>query len=377
MLEDLIFLIFTFLSLIGIKIKGKNSFFYNYLEIENTKPIRGIFVWMIFFRHYTGYYKRDLRKISIKIDKSLEQNIVSLFLFYSGYGINLCYKNKGIKYIKTLPIKSLVIFIKSQLILLIFILNNIILGKKISFKYYLYSVIFKKGIGNSYWFAFTIITLYIHSFLSFILINNKKFHFLGIIFLTIICQFHVKFVYKYYHPKEIISVDTIICFIIGFYYSFFQVYLDKLIMLNDYIYFSLISTCSFFYHKFYFNENFKNIYCRSIRNGFFTILIIMFSMKIQFKNEFLEFMNFHSYSIYLIQRAIMIFIHEKKYFKNNEFVRFLFEFFTVLSMSCFFDKYSVYIDIMFQRKIKFIRKEKKKDYNFIVIDNNLNLSNRF
>ena len=275
MLEDLIFLIFIFLSIIGVNIKGINKFFINYLELENTKSIRGIFVWMIFFRHYNGYYKYDKNKISIKIDKSLEQNIVSLFLFYSGYGINLSFKKNGIKYIKTLPIKSLIIYIKFQLILLIFVMNNIILGKKITIKIYLFAVIFKRGIGNSYWFAFTIIILYIYSFFSFILIRNQKYHFLGIIFMTIICYFHANFIYKYYHPRKINSVDTIICFIIGFYYSFFQNYIDKIIMINDYIYFCILSICCFFYHKYYFHQKYKSIFCRSMRNCFCTILIIL------------------------------------------------------------------------------------------------------
>ena len=173
---------------------------------------------MIFFRHSTSYYYRDPNKISIIIDTPFEQNIVSLFLFYSGYGIYKSFLSKGRKYIKTLPIKSAILFKKTQLILLLFLLNNKILGKIIYLKQYLYTAILKISIENSYWFAFTIIIIYIKSFLAFILIKNKKYNFLGIILLTIICCFHIVFVYKYYHPNEIISVDTIICFITGFYY---------------------------------------------------------------------------------------------------------------------------------------------------------------
>ena len=234
-MENLIFLILSLLSLINVDVKCNNLFFKDYMELNNTYNIRGIFVWMIFFRHCTSYYNRNNGKTSIIIDVSLQQNIVSLFLFYSGYGIYKSFEQKGIGYIKTLPIKSLIIFIKSQLILLIFLINNKILGNKISLKHYLYAVIFKKSIGNSYWFAFAIITLYIHSFISFILIRNKKFNFLGIIFITIICYYHAKYVYKYYHPNEMISVDTIICFVIGFYYSFLNPYIDKIIMFNDII----------------------------------------------------------------------------------------------------------------------------------------------
>ncbi len=167
-----------------------------------------MFVWMIFFRHFTEYInkRQKINKISILIDRSLEQNIVSLFLFYSGYGIYESYKLKGNKYIKSLPLKSLILFIKSQIVLLLFLLNNNILGIKTSLKDILLSIIFKKGIGNSYWFNFTIILLYNYSFFSFIFVK-KKFNFLSIIFINIICYFHIKFVFNYYHRNIIISIN--------------------------------------------------------------------------------------------------------------------------------------------------------------------------
>ena len=350
-MENLIFLIFTLLSFININIKGVNTFFEDYMNLDNTNSVKGIFVWMIFFRHCTGYYRIDYRKICFMIDRALQQNIVSLFLFYSGFGINESLKAKGIKYIKTLPIKTLIFFIKSQLILLIFLLNNKILGKTVSLKQYIYAVIFKKGIGNSYWFAFTIMTLYIHSYVSFIFIRKQRFYFIGIIFLTIISYYHVKLVYKYYHPREIISVDTVICFIIGFYYSFFNEYLNKIIMLNDIIYFTLLSIFIYIYYIYYVHQIKikKSVLYRSIKNMFFSLIIIILTMKIQFKNDFLKFMSSHSYSIYLLQRVTMIFIHQKGYFKNNEFIRFFFELSIVILMACVFDKYTIFIDKLFKR----------------------------
>ena len=170
---DLIYFLLCLLSFINIDIKGQNSFYNDYLELDSANYVKGIFVWMIFFRHFIGYFKRKdiLNKISLLIIDSLDQNVVSLFLFYSGYGINESYKKKGITYIKNLPKKSLILFIKSQIAILFFLLNNILLGIKTSLKKYCLAIIFKEGIGNSYWFNFTIILLYLYSFFSFILIK--------------------------------------------------------------------------------------------------------------------------------------------------------------------------------------------------------------
>jgi peptidoglycan/LPS O-acetylase OafA/YrhL len=351
-MEDLIFLILVFLSLINSKIKCGNKFFNDYMEIENTNNVKGIFVWMIFFRHFTGYYMRNPRKVSIIIDSSFDQNIVSLFLFYSGYGIYKSFLKKGIKYIKTLPIKSIILFIKTQLILLMFLLNNIILHNKISLKEYFYAVILKKSIGNSYWFSFTIIIVYIEAFFAFILITNKKYTFLGIIFLTIICFFHIKFVYKYYHQNVIISVDTIICFITGFYYCYFQLYIDEIVMHNDINYFSLLSIIIYLYYKFYIHDKKAILLYKILKNFFFTLILVILTMKIQLKNDFLKFLNSHSYSIYLLQRIVFIYILQKGILKSYPFIRFFFDFSIIILMSCLFDKYSIYIDIFLKNYFK-------------------------
>lgn len=330
---NLIYLILCLLSLFKLNVKFFNKFFYDYMNINNTNQIKGILVWMIFFRHCTEYFPKSTKvgKISILIDKSWEQNIVSPFLFYSGFGINESFLKKGIKYIKTLPKKSAIIFIKSEIILLFFLFNNIFLGLKVSLKRYLLAIIFKKSIGNGYWFAFAIITLYIYSFLSFIFIKNKKFDFLGILFITMFCFFHIIFVYRYYHKNKIISVDNIICFALGFYYSLLKPYLDKKIMKNEYSYYRMIILFILFYCQYFISKK-RNIFNASLKNCFFVIIIVLITMKIKFKNEFLSLLNSHSYSIYLLQRVIMIHFSKKKYFEHNELIKFFIQF-----ISCCFN----------------------------------------
>ena len=285
---DLIYLILNLLSYFNIKIKGPNSYFDDYMDLENTNAIKGIFVWMIFFRHFTEYLNYNLikNKKSILIDKSLKQNIVSLFLFYSGYGIFESFKKKGNKYIKTLPIKSFILLIKTEIIIFIFLCNNILLGIKINLEQYLQAIIFRKSIGNSYWFCLAIISLYIYSFFAFFFIRKKIFGIFGIFLITIICFLHIYLVYVYYNPKNLISVDTIICFVLGFYYSFFKSIIDKIIMKNDLIYFGIIFILIFNYYQFYVCSP-NNLYYMSLINGLFAIIIIIISMKMKVKNNFL------------------------------------------------------------------------------------------
>jgi peptidoglycan/LPS O-acetylase OafA/YrhL len=227
------------------------------------------------------------------------------------------------------------------------------LKKKITLKDYFCAVILKKSIGNSYWFSFAIISFYIEAFFAFILIRNKKFNFIGIIFLTIICYFHVKYVHKYYYPKEpVFNLDTVMCFIPGLYYSFFQSYLDKIIMFNDIIYLGFMSIVIYFYYKYHLHPKEGLLLYRSIKNCIFCLVAVLLTMKIQLKNDFLKFLNSHSYSIYLLQRIVFMYFREKGILNNNAFIRFFFQFSLILLISCIFDRITIYIDILFKKRTK-------------------------
>ena len=276
---DHFFIIFCLLSINNLELKGVNDFHYDYMEIENTNSVKGIFVWLIIFCHKIGY--GNFRNFWVfKVVINLGQKVVSMFLFYSGFGIYEAIKKNGPNYIKTLPIKAFILFIKFQIIILLFLVTNIIIFRyKISFKQYILSVIFKSAIGNSNWFAFTIIALYLYSYISFRFLKKKIFF--GIIILGFLCFLHIFFVFNYYYPKGFSTVDTILCFITGSIYSLFLKYFDKLIMKNDIYYFGIILiTIILFYRTF----NKGTLIKISFKNDLFAILVVLITMKVKFNN---------------------------------------------------------------------------------------------
>ena len=356
-MEDLIFFILCLLSAINISFKCKDTFFIDYMNLSNTSSIKGIFVWIIILQHYRGYYRRDPKFIYHIILNCTRQKMVSLFLFYSGYGIYESLKKNGINYIKKLPKKGLILLIKFEISIFLFLLNNVLLGIKINFKNYLLAIIFKTGIGNSYWFSFTIITFYFYSYLSFIFIKKNHFIFVGIFFINIISILHIFLIYNYFHPNSLPSVDNILCFNIGLYYSLLKNYFDKIIMKNDSYYFGFLSIILIIYTYFY-NFKIKSILVVSIINSLFCLIVILISMKIKFENDFLLKLNSHSYSIYLLQRLIMKYVSYKNYFKSNNFIRFFIVFFIILFASSIFDNKT---DFLFK-----IMKTKKMNKNKVL-----------
>ena len=90
---DYFFFMLCYLSIFNCKIKGLDNFFTDYMDFENTSCIRGIFVWIIIFLHKRKDFvnKNYLLKIILK---NLGQKVVTMFFFYSGFGIYESIKKK-------------------------------------------------------------------------------------------------------------------------------------------------------------------------------------------------------------------------------------------------------------------------------------------
>ena len=346
-MEDIAFFIFCLLSIINIDVKGVNNFFEDYIELENTYSVKGIFVWLVVFNHHREYYSKN-KYLYEKIMSFVGQKVVSLFFFYFGFEIYQSIKNKGNKYVKTLPVKTLILFIKSQLILLIFLVFNLFLRNKITLKQFFLSIIFKENIGNSDWFVFNILSYYLLSFLCFIFIKNKNYNFIGIFLITIIICLFSYFEYNYYYNKKIFTVENSIPFILGFYYSLLYKETDKIIMKNDINYFLILFFFMFLYFSFY-SYRYEDMLTYLNINGLFSLIVIIVTMKVRFDNEFLRLLNSHSFSIYLLQRTIMMTVYKKNYFNNHEFIGFFIQFVFILLISSGFDKYTSFIDKYFKR----------------------------
>ena len=180
--------------------------------------------------------------------------------------------------------------------------------------------------------------------------NVKGRFFVGVIIISIICFFHLKVVYIYFYPKSIYAVDTVLCFVTGFYYSYLKTYLDKILLKNDIYYFGVLSTTILIYYNLFQSK--LSLIDISIKNVLFAILIIFISIKVRFNNAFLRFLNSHSFSIYLLQRLVMSIVSRKRIFIQSDFFQISFEITTIFFIASLFDKYTTFIDILFKYKYK-------------------------
>ena len=85
-------------------------------------------------------------------------------------------------------------------------------------------------------------------------------------------------------------------------------------------------------------------------NGIFCIICVFISMKVRFDNEFLRFLNSHSFTIYLMQKVVLQTFFIKKYLKKHGFIKIFVQFILILYISTTFDKYTKFIDNLFESK---------------------------
>lgn len=279
--------------------KGFNE---NYLSRETTTAIKGIFVFFVFLSHFSQYYPLGAVPGDgfYYIKHNSGQLVVTMFLFYSGYGIYENIKCKGSVYVKTFPknriLKTLV---HLDAAVLIYVVLDCILGIKFKATDLLLSFTGWSTIGNSNWFMFTIIVQYIIVFLSFIIFRKRR-----IPALITATALSVIYMYIMYRFKENYWYNTALCLPFGMWYSHIKDGTEKVIMKNNITYFSfLIAFAAGFYFSYRYS---KYLVCYELWMLTFTVLILLISMKINVCNRALTWLGGHVFSIYILQRIPMI-----------------------------------------------------------------------
>ena len=171
----LFILLFLYLLLnININFNGLNK---DYLNKNNTLIVNALFVILVYYRHFSQYISIPTFIIDkiffIILDKS-EQLIVITFLFFSGYGIYECIKNKK-DYIKNFGKKR---FLKTYLnyafAVLLFVLLNLFMNNDLSIVKVLLSFTSYESIGNSNWYMLAIFAMYTFILIAFNITKNHK-----------------------------------------------------------------------------------------------------------------------------------------------------------------------------------------------------------
>ncbi len=305
----MVFFIFVLamLCLLGIKFSfGKG--FDDYMSPQKTGAIKGIFVIIVVLSHVRQYVDLKGNPFHEPFQEFmlfLGQLMVVMFLFYSGYGVLLGI-NKKEGYVKTIPTKRVLkVLLHYDIAILIFYLVGLALGKDYPIKKLLLSFIGLDAVGNSVWFIFVIIILYLINFVSFIFVKKRVV--LGTAITTVLSvgAAVVLFILK---KNEYWWYDTLLCYPLGMWFALAKPYIDKILLPSFDRWFACTAAAA---GAFAFLNYLFPIYDKS-RKIFipmalvFAVLVVLISMRVSINNGILRWFGKRVFGIYILQRIPMI-----------------------------------------------------------------------
>lgn len=294
---------------------------------------------LVFLRHSTDYcdFSQSSSYLFNFVNLGLKQLIVTTFLFYSGYGIYESIKNKDNYVNITLPKRIKKLYIYFLVSVISYLVMNSFLDIKYDIKTVISSLFTWESIGNSNWYIFAIISMYFFTYICFKVLKKDLHAIAGVTFLinlyTIILSL---FKYSYWY-------DTVICFALGLFVSYYKERIFSFFTRNNFIYSVSLFIVTLYFYTFYklhpFNVVFHELWALS-----FVILIMLISLKFKIYSKILLFLGKYTFWIYILQRMSMI-ILDKFYitdFRNYLFITFSFIITIILAMiyKKVFDKFN-------------------------------------
>lgn len=301
---NLYLLFIIIISLLGIKIfiKASNN---DYLSKDNTTCVKGIFILIVFYSHLCKYisYQHSKDFLMYDLRQFLGQLMVTMFLFYSGYGIYESIKKKKSNYINKIPIKRILItLLNFDIAVLTYAIINQLIGNSYSIREILLALTGWIGIGNDCWYIFAILLLYLSTYVSFIIFdkNNKN----AIICNWILTAFIMSIIaiykgsgYEYYY-------NTLLCYPFGLTYSYHKDKINRIIF-NNKKYILLFVTTILIFLLFKKAESINTIYY-SISSLLFTLCILLLSVKVNLNSPILKWFGNNLFWVFILHRIPMI-----------------------------------------------------------------------
>lgn len=276
-----------------------------YLSRESTNAIKGIFIILVFIQHIipyildSGYVVGEgfSAELFYFIKGHINQWIVAMFLFYSGYGVMESIRCKGEVYVKQMPKKRILkVFVDFAVAVSIYIVLALLLNQHLSVAKCLLAFTGWESVGNSNWYIFVIIILYLITYCCAVSLKCPQLIYF-ILFVTLIvagvlCCF-----------KPTYWSNTILCYVAGLFYSHYRSLLEPLFKSKYYIILillvlsmSCLDRMPFVMHSVLYNV-FAVLFC---------FMVLLATMKLRIKNEFLIWLGKNLFPIYIYQRIPMI-----------------------------------------------------------------------
>lgn len=291
----LVYVSIILILLYDIKIFKPNEYNLNPLSLNNSNAMKGLSAIVVVLHHIS---QRLYNPGYLFLFRYLGYLSVSLFFFYSGYGLMKSYESKcnylNDFWINRMP-KIIIPFIISNIL---FILIHIVLvGTKFS-AYDIFTYILGIRLIDDYkWYIISIVIFYSSFYFLFKYYDRNK-SIIGI-FILITCYNFTCFLLKMGNWWY----NTSYCFLIGIIFGAYYKYVFSFIR-KKYIIVTL-ALLSIFILTFILQVTKENIFISSISSACFVLVCICLLTKFDIDNKIINLLGSISYEIYLVHRLIL------------------------------------------------------------------------
>lgn len=300
--------VLLFVSTSGMKL---SSFHKDYISLDGTNAIKGIFAVLILYSHMRQYFTLTDTFVNNSYNAVLNyigQMMVTMYLFYSGYGLMESQRKKT-DYRKNFPKNRLFkILIHFDIAVILYIILQFILGKQYSVLEYMGSLIGWTSVGNSNWFIFVILALYVVFYLSLCIVDNfynglkKKLQRENIILITVFISCVILWFALYFTKGQSRWINNIMAFPLGICFSVYRSKAEEWLTKRGGYYYAVI----FLSLSLIAWRTFIGIDKIGICTSLFALWVVLISMKIKFDNKILQWLGTLAFPIFILQRLPMI-----------------------------------------------------------------------
>jgi len=281
-----------------------------------TTSINGIFVLLVLLSHFYQYAGKYINQNSYVIARDYSgQTIVATFLFFSGYGImHQILKKKRAYARKMVTHRLLKVLLHFDLAMILFWILGWYCGKADYDPILLLKAAIgwsKLSIGNSNWFIFATLCLYLIVFIAFFFYKEKPLPCLvAVVVLT--CLYIFLIMQSENNTSRF--YNTIFCFVGGMWFCYLEKPIRSFLRKSNLVYYTvgavLVVTATVSCLLFTGSREplfwiLYNIYALSV-----ALIFVWLSEKLVFGNAFMLWLGKYTFPIYILQRIPCLFLRQ-------------------------------------------------------------------
>ena len=305
----LIFLLLFFAALFfGVRVQPRLGCDKDFLSRERTSALNGFFVLLVFLSHAVTYVRPAgaLDASYLFVKSQLDQLVVAPFLFFSGYGVLCSIRDRGRAYVRSFPRRRILkVLVQSELAVLLFLAADLCIGKHYPLRRVLLSFTFWESVGNSNWYLFVILALYVCVFVSFLLAGERLI--LGTA-LTSALAVGLVFALKF-AGKDPWWYNTLLLFPLGMWFGLCLPRLERAVFASLPRTLVSLGLCAGAFCGLRFLRGRGFVFYELWAAAFMACVVLVMS-RVRFDNALLRFFGRHVFAFFILQRIpMLVFAH--------------------------------------------------------------------